>query len=1796
MPIDKIIPRKLNTDIDGKLIDKASMIDALNLYSSSDEGGNIGILKNVKGNTKINQPIPFGADSRVLGSVLDRKTNICYFFVSSSSGGDHGIWAYDPEDKLSGERSTPSVRLIYKSKQFNFPSTGFVKGDVVHINKQTFPDDYGDEFDKDAVIFFTDNKNEPRKVNAYRAYEAQSDIYGNPYAEADFITACPKVPLDPISFSFTKDNNRKVSNFKGTSGFQFAYQHVYIDGFESSVSVYSDVAFPPSVIQQGALTHGSHDSYNLCNLIIPKPGPEIEFIKILAREGEGSSFLEIEEIKRSDLFGANDQYVGVYPFYNDKLAKALPESDVDKQFDSIPRKAKAQTVAENRLMYGNYFDGFDSVNVECQGQVIYRQRPLDSVDFTVTSNSFIGIHEEQPANSSGAKRKSVGFTIDTSSLPDSVPPGASISLNINMTPDRNWHVYNSDESYHQSHLIGEYDQSFPVTNNYNEYNNNSSNYSEQGPDDSGASYLRGSNAAEKVLLFSGDNVGIADQESIGLNWKKKYDANSGSTVNETFSARIGTSAANPIILKGGSLTFNVGFTLSQGVSAGFDGITATTIKEILTGVEYSALTYKEYVSEESIVQNRTSTLNHNLPISNHTIIPQAYIGQSSTTSDLSRMIMAVLKSGSGTSLTECPIGYVIFKEATAKFGVSSVDDTDTGVETSTKKAFRLSLLSLTDVKPMTCYKNLERSTGESVSSEFFLNSWGVLDPSVEFLDEDNGVIDFDLNDHMSYYGADFDAGTLNLDETSTAQNINELGAGDGYKNIIGYLTTSVESKFDILSEGDGNSGGLSCIFDGKGGPGGGPSRHGGGNSYDDYRLDHQGSIPFCTPFVKDINTLKSTIHDRSVWNSLNQGDWSSVVSHGVSPMFTGRISFSQYDSIPLGTTTGEGNFKPTVLPLLQNSGFLEAYENGNYGLDTIKYPVPFEHDDIPGALNPFSVNFSLLQFVVPTSLNVFGSYSGDVFRSFKSNANHDFGIVYYDERGRHGFVNYLTNVFVPGLSPQDRPEGSQGGPSSIALSIQHEPPVWAHYFKIVYGGNSTIDNFIQYSVPNAYVRKFSDEVQSSDRNNLYVSLNYLQGNEISYTSAFGAKNVAGGLNMYNYKEGDKLRVISYGQEDSRIYPPSSYEFDVIDLIDLAVPQEGEEYSVILNDFEEVDSASISSRTQGQFLVLRDNPEATGLSYQSVSSGLSSWAENCIVEIYSPSKNMEEEEKFYYEMGNTYRIATLNGNLVHSPSTIILNKGDVWFRKVALNLKKFEDSMFVDLIPSNNVSNLGAASNFESIFLESSTATDLNRGDFKGFGRPNVISKSAKESRREASITYSDKSNPESSRPRFTSFNINSINYNDYDYNQGEINYMSISSGYLTLMQDSRISLIPLSKNVISDASGGSNIIASNVVLGEAIPQNGFKGCDSAESVVENDDIIYYANKRHGDVYTYNRSQGLRNISDGAVESAISAELKRISGGSGALKLIGGYDPLKDEYLLTIVRLDEVDTTNFEIVSQPSPGTDVAITGPIVEPDPEDGLNVTGFQVFVDTDGDGIIGLNEFLLQTDVATDIQILNPGQVAVTASFDGLGDLAGQINTTDQNEINQALFDVGQSINLIVDEATLTLTPDDILEGVVSEYINSQGIDITDSEGVTAFINAAGLSEANLSTGGGGDVPDDFNPLSNYDLAAQLIVNDSNGWQVPPSNPDVNGQFTAGEYRDVLRALGASGGLITDLNLDGIVGTSDLLILLSAFGFPISNDLVQALEEADAANIPPFEGGDVQSTDDEGDAEETEETNSTA
>ena len=91
--------------------------------NNSDEGGDLGVLKNVKGNVGLPPAtLPdamFEGNTKIIGSVTDTKLKILYFFVWHEVASEHGVWAYDPMGKLPGAGNyTHRVRKIHKSKLY----------------------------------------------------------------------------------------------------------------------------------------------------------------------------------------------------------------------------------------------------------------------------------------------------------------------------------------------------------------------------------------------------------------------------------------------------------------------------------------------------------------------------------------------------------------------------------------------------------------------------------------------------------------------------------------------------------------------------------------------------------------------------------------------------------------------------------------------------------------------------------------------------------------------------------------------------------------------------------------------------------------------------------------------------------------------------------------------------------------------------------------------------------------------------------------------------------------------------------------------------------------------------------------------------------------------------------------------------------------------------------------------------------------------------------------------------------------------------------------------------------------------------------------------------------------------------------------------------------------------------------------------------------------------------------------------------------------------------------------------
>ena len=147
--------------------------------------------------------------------------------------------------------------------------------------------------------------------------------------------------------------------------------------------------------------------------------------------------------------------------------------------------------------------------------------------------------------------------------------------------------------------------------------------------------------------------------------------------------------------------------------------------------------------------------------------------------------------------------------------------------------------------------------------------------------------------------------------------------------------------------------------------------------------------------------------------------------------------------------------------------------------------------------------------------------------------------------------------------------------------------------------------------------------------------------------------------------------------------------------------------------------------------------------------------------------------------------------------------------------------------------------------------------------------------------------------------------------------MGDHSDYVVVIQKERVTIVPVNKNVLSDASGSQQIIASTTVLNEAIVYPGVSGCDDDPSSVYIGDQIYFCNKSLSKVYKWTKNGGAEDITAKGMSSFIRACIQKALSSEDQIRVVGGYDPLKREYLLSIQNLPEYsETSNVQPTVQP----------------------------------------------------------------------------------------------------------------------------------------------------------------------------------------------------------------------------------------------------------------------------------------
>jgi len=975
------------------------------------------------------------------------------------------------------------------------------------------------------------------------------------------------------------------------------------------------------------------------------------------------------------------------------------------------------------------------------------------------------------------------------------------------------------------------------------------------------------------------------------------------------------------------------------------------------------------------------------------------------------------------------------------------------------------------------------------------------------------------------------------------------------------------------------------LLDGEGGPGGGRGRGVVQHTNEDGELVDFGQVQYDDALM--FNQGSVTVNPDPNYGGQDQQGGEAITSKKYNNLFfyTGTksvvfkkdvpgaaVSFRYQSSISQIRRRGQANAENETLEIISvfslngTDGELPDFQPGQVAVPTVDFK----------RLHSFAEISTLLFFINNRNIED---------RSFKTNANHDFGIIYYDQRGRHGFVNPLVTTYVPGYSNDER----QGPPGSVSVELQlnHTPPDWAHNYKIAYSRNTSVGNFVQYSSGGAFVQEIQDQEISESNQNIYVSLNYLQQHPISYSTAYGARGIDGGLNIYKYQEGDRLRVISFdnGGNENREYVPSSFEFEVVDYR-------------ILEDNEENPLANVPVPTNqtGAFVVLKNNPSAYGFNYSAVSALSDNWSKNCIFELYSPLKSAEEEDRIYYEIGSTGAVQyNDDADLVHEPSTITLTKGDVWFRKVPVNVREFSSGQFNDLIFDQDGEIGDPTPNFNSVYLETMSVSDLFRSNSHSIGRPNVVSESAGQVIRESSITYSDPTDPSSKKPKFSSFNLFNINFKDLPEVYGNLTYLANFGEFLVALQKDKVSLVPLNRNVLSDASGGQNIIASKEILGSAIFVDEEKGSDSPSSVIEIDSKIYFGSTGSFSICKMEKSKrGLLTISDKNVTALIRDEIIAKQGEAGVVRLVGGYDPLKEEYLITILSVEEIQLLGNPQLAEQSGGPIQESAATIIEPLLVPDLNLDGI-----IDIQDLIALDPTLitLETLESAGFTLVDEGEVVIDEGVT-VSDLVNAGILTEEEiaeaAISSGLIDIDDFLvgdQVVVDDPALVanegdfIVPDSDDDGELtisdipdinveftnqaSEFIQGQedpfGSFMQLFEALGIDINQV-VDTLGVEIGGGleSPIPDtnedniiSINEALEFASNKKLIraLTEKLGLNPLDSNNFDDGLVNLGDVQDLIFKLNEIDditlqGVLADMDADGIVGVGDLLLFLGKFG----------------------------------------------
>ena len=541
--------------------------------------------------------------------------------------------------------------------------------------------------------------------------------------------------------------------------------------------------------------------------------------------------------------------------------------------------------------------------------------------------------------------------------------------------------------------------------------------------------------------------------------------------------------------------------------------------------------------------------------------------------------------------------------------------------------------------------------------------------------------------------------------------------------------------------------------------------------------------------------------------------------------------------------------------------------------------------------------------------------------TFKHSETHAFGIVFFDKFGRSGFVNELGSVYVK--APAER-SPQAFGPVGMTFDLSDTDlnssiPTWADSYQIVYAGSSAIDTF-QYTVGGAYARRLSTDSSGThdldtSTHNLFVSLktldNYKRDKQV--------------VRDYSFTEGDKLRIIRRRNDanDADVFPLSQFggsdsdliEFDVLDVKTVTDADD---------DFLQKSTTAITGEKNplsGTFLVL-SNPQVESTSNQASSANVNQyqgydwncitntnysggvsptndnhWNKRTVVEVVTPRPSTSE--KVYYEIGERRQLKTYrDASVSNFGPAFVVRSGDVHLRPTACIMPAADQTTSSDKFRDLHEAGTDVENPETWVtvirYLEDHNASDIFASKSWDRGRVHTVFRDAGTVTRYNSITFSDAYADDTGVLNLSSFNPGLANFFDLPSEYGACRYIGNKSDSLAAVQEQRLSLVTVNKDIIETGSQSGLISLSTSVLGNASQYGADYGTQNPESVLIRDGVVYFVDKSRRAIVRATQ-QGMEIISNTDIKSFIEDQFSLWPGN----RIVSGYDPEDNVYYTTL---------------------------------------------------------------------------------------------------------------------------------------------------------------------------------------------------------------------------------------------------------------------------------------------------------